>query len=898
MVTGVSGSGKSSLVFDTLYAEGHRRYVESLSSYARQFLARLQKPDVDYITGLSPAIAIEQRVNTSNPRSTVGSTTEIVDYLRLLYARIGRTFSPISGEEVTHHTVTDVVAHLLGRPAGARLYLLAQLPPSPRSLKEELTIALQKGFLRVWDGDAPRAIEDILAGDAPFVPPALTLVIDRFVAAPEADEDFVHRMADSVQTAFNEGVGECAVYETGLGYTYFSERFEKDGLSFELPSVQLFNSNNSYGACPTCEGFGRVMGIDESLVVPDPSLSVYGGAVAPWRGATLGTYLDAFVASAVAYNFPIHRPYYQLTPEEKQLLWRGNSRVVGIDDFFADVHRQSHKVQYRVLAARYRGYTTCPECHGSRLRKEASYVKIDGQALTDLLPLAVADLAAVFPTLQLTPHEEAVAQRLLTEITTRLRYLLDVGLGYLQLDRKVNTLSGGETQRINLATSLGSNLTGSLYILDEPSIGLHPRDGDRLIGILKHLRALGNTVIVVEHDEALMRQADYLIDMGPLAGEHGGEVIAHGTVPEVLASPASLTAQYLSGERRVPVPAHRRTPTGWLKLAGARAHNLKDVTAAFPLGVFTVVTGVSGSGKSTLVRQILYPALLRQLGGHGERPLAHENLGGDLARVTHVELVDQNAIAKNVRSNPVTYVGAYDAIRELMAAQPAAKDRGLKALHFSFNVQGGRCETCQGEGYTTVEMQFLPDIKLLCDTCKGKRFKDLVLEVAYQGKTTYDILQLTVDDAIAFFEGAKKVQQRLQKLADVGLGYVRLGQSTSTLSGGEAQRLKLASFLDRKEDGHTVYFFDEPTTGLHVHDIHLLLQVFYRLVEQGNTVVVIEHNLDVIQCADWVLDLGPEGGAAGGELLYAGAPEGLLEVEGSYTAQYLAPKLRPALPVV
>lgn len=892
VVTGVSGSGKSSLVFDTLYAEGHRRYVESLSSYARQFLARLQKPEVDFIHGLSPAIAIEQRVSTSNPRSTVGSTTEILDYLRLLYARIGRTISPVSGQEVIRHTVTDVVNHLTSQPPGTRMYLLADIPQSDRDLKQELEIALQKGFLRVWDGVSSREVEEILQGTSPFVTPRLTLVIDRFVASDgEVDEDFLHRMADSVQTAFNEGHGDCLVVAQGLGVTRFSERFELDGLTFEVPSVQLFNFNNSYGACPTCEGFGRVMGIDESLVVPDPTLSVFDGAVSPWRGAMLSAYQQRFMQQAVVHDFPIHRSYNQLTKKEKDLLWHGRPDVEGIDHFFEEVRRQSHKVQYRVLAARYRGYTTCPECAGSRLRKEASYVQIDGWPITRLMGMSVKELAQIFPTLQLTEHERQVADRLYAEITTRLQYLLDVGLGYLHLDRKMSTLSGGETQRINLATSLGSNLTGSLYILDEPSIGLHPRDGERLIKILKHLRRLGNSVIVVEHDEALMRAADVLLDMGPLAGELGGEVVAIGAPEALTAHPESLTARYLRADLDVPAPTHRRTPTGWLKLRGASEHNLQQVDADFPLGTFTVVTGVSGSGKSTLVRQILYPLLLRHIGGHGERPGAYADFLGDTDRVKHVELVDQSAIGKNVRSNPVTYVGAYDAIRELFASQPAAKDRGLRALHFSFNVQGGRCETCQGEGFTTVEMQFLPDIKLLCETCQGKRFKDLVLEVTYEDRSIYDVLQMTVHEALDFFRDAKKVVQRLQKLADVGLGYVRLGQSTSTLSGGEAQRLKLASFLDRKEDGGTVYFFDEPTTGLHFHDVALLMQVFYRLVEQGNTVIVIEHNLDVIKCADWLIDLGPEGGDAGGQLLYAGTPEGLLGVEGSYTAQYLAPKL-------
>lgn len=929
--TGVSGSGKSSLVFDTLYAEGHHRYVESLSAYARQFLARMQKPDVDFIHGLSPAIAIEQRVISSNPRSTVGSVTEILDYLRLLFARVGRTFSPVSGREVTSDTVTSVVNHIQTQPAGSRVYLLCDVPYGDRDPIKELELTLQKGFSRVWDGPAAHTegatggravdIEALLAGQDVLqhrTPGILTLLIDRFAVSSEQDEDFQHRIADSVSTAFNEGNGSCRVVvelkdrgdrgdredisdNQGLLshlsplslLSSFSERFEMDGIVFERPTMQLFNFNNSYGACPTCEGFGRIIGYDPDLIVPDKNKSVFDGAIAPWKGATLGNWQKEFIAQADAFDFPVHRPYWQLTPQQIKLLWDGNRQVAGINDFFKDVESQFHKIQYRVIAARYRGYTTCPECGGSRLRKEALYVKVADKTIADFLALSVADMSAQFDAMQLPAHEQQIATRLLTEIRSRLHYLLEVGLGYLNLSRKVSTLSGGETQRINLATSLGSNLTGSLYILDEPSIGLHPRDSDRLIGVLENLRNLGNTVIVVEHDEAVMQRADFLVDVGPQAGEHGGHIVATGVYDDIVHNPASLTGKYLSGEVEIKVPAQRRKPIGYITLSGAREHNLKDVTARFPLGVLAVITGVSGSGKSTLVKQVFHPALQRALGHQtSEKPGEHNEIAGDIKLVNHVELVDQNAIGKNVRSNPVTYVGAYDLIRDLFASQPAAKDRQLKPASFSFNVAGGRCETCQGEGQVTVAMQFLPDIKLTCETCGGKRFKDVVLEVQHHGKNIFDVLNLSVDEALGFFLDKPKIAARLQKLLDVGLGYVRLGQSTSTLSGGEAQRLKLASFLDKgNADTHTLYIFDEPTTGLHFADVDRLLQVFYRLVDQGNTVMVIEHNLEVIKCADWLLDIGPEGGDDGGNLLYEGPTDGLLAVDASYTAHYLRGKL-------
>ncbi len=890
--TGVSGSGKSSLVFDTLYAEGHRRYVESLSAYARQFLSRMQKPDVDFIHGLSPAIAIEQRVSSSNPRSTVGTITEVLDYLRLLFARIGVTYSPISGEPVTCHTVSDVVDHIANQPEGSRIYLLARIPPTPkRSTRQELEIALQKGFSRIWTPTGAQDLEDLLAAEKKPKLEDVVLLIDRFVAEAFTEE-FLQRMADSVQTAFNEGHGRCQVLVEGQPQVEFSELFELDGISFEKPSVQLFNFNNSYGACPTCEGFGRVVGIDEDLVIPDKNLSVYDDAVACWKGNTLSAWQRDFITAATKFKFPIHRAYHDLSTKERDLLWQGNAEVSGINDFFKHVESQSHKVQYRVLAARYRGYATCPDCLGSRLRKDALYVKIDGYNLAQFVAMSIAQMYVAMSEIKLTEHQRQVSDRILLEITSRLRYLQEVGLGYLNLNRKVSTLSGGEMQRINLSTSLGSNLTGSLYILDEPSIGLHPRDSDRLTRIMLNLRTLGNSVLVVEHDESIMRHADHIVDVGPLAGEHGGEIVFSGQYADLLSQSASYTGRYLSGDLSIAVPAFRRKASGWVHLRGARENNLKNVDFSLPLGVLTVVTGVSGSGKSTIVKQILHPALLRHLGlPSAEKPGEFRALEGDMDRIETIEMIDQQSIGKNVRSNPVTYVGAYDAIRDLFANLPAARDRQLKPLHFSFNVTGGRCETCQGEGLTTVQMQFLPDIKLTCDTCNGKRFKQMVLEVQYNGKSIYEVLELTVEEAVKFFEGKNKIVSRLQKLMDVGLSYVRLGQSTSTLSGGEAQRLKLASFLDKQNEQHTLYLFDEPTTGLHFHDVNRLLQVLYRLVAEGNTVLVIEHNLDVMKCADWLIDLGPEGGDKGGELLYAGVPEGIVNFARSYTAQYLAPKL-------
>lgn len=898
VVTGVSGSGKSSLVFDTLYAEGHRRYVESLSSYARQFLSRMEKPEVDFIKGLSPAIAIEQRTITSNPRSTVGSVTEILDYLRLLFARIGQVISPYSGQEVSRDSITDVVEHLLAQPNDTRVYILTPQEPAPdRSLREELNINLQKGFTRLFHQGEVVEIEDLLnqypEDDTALeqaVETPLVLLIDRFKLREERTEEFHHRVADSLQTAYNEGNGRCRVRINDETAEY-SENFEENGIRFEQPTVALFNANNPFGACPVCEGFGRVMGIDEELVIPNKYISVKEGCVKPWQSVSQEWYQLQFENLAPEFGFRLDVPYADLSVAERELLWRGKDELKGIDDCFDEMEAQSYKVQYRVMLARYRGYTTCTACNGKRLREEALFVKIHGHDFGDLQGMAISELAQAFESIPFTDYERSVAGRIIHEIHSRLQYLLAVGVGYLQLDRRANTLSGGETQRINLATSLGSTLTGSLYILDEPSIGLHPRDNERLIEILESLRTLGNTVIVVEHDEAIMQKADFLVDMGPRAGEHGGQVVSSGRPETVLTDDHSLTAAYLSGRREVPLPDKRRQPEKFVQIIGAAQHNLRNIDVRFPLGALTVVTGVSGSGKTTLIKDILYPALARELEISSEKPGSHRQLELPRKSITHVEMVDQRAVGRNARSNPVTYVGAYDHIRELYGQQPAAKANRLKPGHFSFNVDGGRCESCQGDGYVTVSMQFLPDIQLVCDTCGGKRFKKMVLEVEYNQKNIYDVLEMTVTEALAFFEGQEKITHRLQQLVDVGLGYVRLGQSTSTLSGGEAQRLKLASFLNRKETEHTVYFFDEPTTGLHFDDIRVLMEALQRLVANGHTVIVVEHNLEVVKCADWVVDLGPDGGKAGGRLVYEGAPEGLLEVEASHTGRYLRDKL-------
>lgn len=902
VVTGVSGSGKSSLTMDTLFAEGQRRYAESLSAYARQFLMRMDKPDVDYIHGICPAIAIEQKVTTRTPRSTVGSMTEIYDYLRLFFARVGKTYSPKSGKEVKKDTVSDVVDFVKTLRTGTKVQFIVPLVTRyGRSVAEELNILLQKGFSRIYAPDLdekPIRIED--ATDIPENPELsaelkiklpkkhLYLLIDRIVVKKDFDEDDIHRMADSIQTGFYESEGECYVETDGKDLHVFNNRFEADGMVFEEPTPNLFSFNNPYGACPQCEGFGQVLGIDADLVIPDKSLSVYEGAVACWRGDKMSEWQASFIRNAAKFSFPIHKAVADLSESEYRLLWEGNSKVEGINDFFKMVEQNLYKVQYRVMQARYRGRTTCPTCNGGRLRPEAMYVKIQGTTIADLMFMPSGDLYEWFQKLKLSDHELSVGRRILIEINQRMKTLLDVGLGYLTLSRLANTLSGGESQRIQLTKFLGSNLTDSLYILDEPSIGLHSRDTERLINVLKSLRDLGNTVVVVEHDEMMMREADYIIDMGPLASHLGGEVVAAGPYDKIIKNKASLTGQYLSGAMHIDVPKIKRKPRGKIRIEGCRQHNLKNVDADFPLNVLCVVTGVSGSGKTTLVKQTLYPALQKHYGEGADRPGQHKQLSGDLHSIGHVEMVDQNPIGKSSRSNPVTYIKAYDEIRKLYAKQPLAKMRGYAEKHFSFNTDGGRCDTCKGEGEVIVEMQFLADVHLLCETCKGKRFKDDVLEVTYRGKSVYDVLEMSVDESIEFFKDEKKLAAALQPLSDVGLGYVKLGQSSDTLSGGEAQRVKLASFLGKgKVKEKVLFIFDEPTTGLHMHDIKKLLGSFDALIEQGHSIIVIEHNTDVIKSADWVLDLGPEGGAGGGYLLYEGVPEGLKAVKESYTGQYI-----------
>jgi len=892
VVTGVSGSGKSSLTMDTLFAEGQRRYAESLSAYARQFLMRMDKPDVDYIHGICPAIAIEQKVTTRTPRSTVGSMTEVLDYLRLLYARIGKTYSPVSGREVKKDSVTDVVDFVKQLPVGARVQFIVPLVLRyQRSLTDELNILMQKGFSRIYVPsleERPIRIEDVIEAPSGVEHHNINLLIDRIVVKEQFDEDDLHRLGDSIQTAFYESEGECHVEVDGKQTHTFNNRFEADGILFDEPTPNMFSFNNPYGACPKCEGFGQVLGIDEDLVIPDKSLSVYEGAVACWRGEKMSEWQQAFMRSASKADFPIHKPIADLTKAEYELLWHGNRNVSGIDDFFAMVEQNLYKVQYRVMQARYRGRTSCPECKGSRLRKEALYVKVANRPISDLMTMPADELAAWLLSLKLSEHDMTIARRIMTEVNQRMKTLLDVGLGYLTLSRQANTLSGGESQRIQLTRFLGSNLTDSLYILDEPSIGLHSRDTERLIGVLKSLRDLGNTVVVVEHDDMMMREADHIIDMGPLASYLGGEVVATGHYTELMANDASLTGKYLSGALSVKPPAVRRKPAGNIRIEGCRQNNLKNVSAEIPLNVLCVVTGVSGSGKTTLIKQTLYPALMKHFGESSDKPGTFRSLGGDLDSIGMVEMVDQNPIGKSSRSNPVTYIKAYDEIRKLYARQPLSKMRGFEEKHFSFNTDGGRCDTCKGEGEVVVEMQFLADVHLQCEACKGRRFKDEVLEVTYRGKNIYDILELGVDQAIAFFADEKKLSTALQPLSDVGLGYVKLGQSSDTLSGGEAQRVKLASFLGRgKAKEKLLFIFDEPTTGLHFHDISKLLQSFDALIEQGHSVVVIEHNTDVIRCADWVLDLGPEGGIGGGKLLYAGPPEGLKKVKDSYTGRYM-----------
>jgi len=889
VITGLSGSGKSSLAFDTLYAEGQRRYVESLSSYARQFLGKLDKPKVDYIKGIAPAIAIEQKVNSTNPRSTVGTTTEIYDYLKLLYARIGKTISPISGNEVKKHSVSDVMDHIKGIQVDTKLLLLA-----PITIKEErdpiksLELFSKQGYARIkYNGEVIRidqAPKDIGR--------EFDLVVDRIIV--KDDEDFLNRLANAVDNAFFEGKGQCAIenLET-MEIRSFSNQFELDGIKFLEPNVHLFSFNNPYGACPKCEGYGDVIGIDEDLVIPNTALSVYENAVFPWRGESMGWYRDQLVNSAYKFDFPIHKPWFELSEEQKQLVWEGNEHFIGIHKFFEQLEEKSYKIQNRVMLSRYRGKTKCSVCKGKRLRVEANYVKVGGKSISELIELPIRRLMPFFEELQLSEHDAAIANRLLKEINARLDFLDKVGLSYLSLNRKSNTLSGGESQRINLATSLGSSLVGSMYILDEPSIGLHPKDTENLIEVLKSLRNLGNTVIVVEHDEDIMKAADEIIDIGPEAGTLGGRVVATGNMEAILKSD-SLTASYLNGTMEISVPKERRNSKHYIQIKGARENNLKNIDVTFPLNMLTVITGVSGSGKSTLVKKILYPSILKEVGGYGEKAGQFTSMEGKYAHIKHVEFVDQNPIGRSSRSNPVTYIKAYDDIRSLFASQKLSKLRGYQAKHFSFNVDGGRCEKCKGEGEITVEMQFMADVHLECDVCNGKRFKKDILEVQFEGKNIDDILNLTIDDAIEHFKIHKqdKIVAKLQPLQDVGLGYVTLGQSSSTLSGGEAQRIKLASFLVK---GHTkekaLFIFDEPTTGLHFHDIKKLLKSFDELIDKGHSIIVIEHNIELIKCADYIIDLGPEGGELGGQLMAEGTPEELVQNKESFTAKYLKGKI-------
>lgn len=901
VITGLSGSGKSSLAFDTLYAEGQRRYVESLSAYARQFLGRMAKPECDAISGLPPAIAIEQKVNTRNPRSTVGTSTEIYDYMRLLFARVGRTFSPVSGREVRRESVDDVLAHIASLPEGTRIAITAPVVlPEGRLFATQLEVYFKAGYSRLYREGDFIDIEELMASDTvPETADGYSLLVDRTVASSDKEE--VSRMADSLETAFFEGHGELDLVvfgEEGPETRRYNTRFEADGITFIEPSESMFNFNNPYGACPRCEGFGKTIGIDERLVIPNSDLSLFEDCVVCWRGEKMSEYKREFISYAVPLGFPIHRAYRDLTPEQRDLLWNGvkGHRDVSINGFFEWIATQQHKIQYRVMLARYRGKTLCPECHGSRLRSEASYVKVAGKSITELVTMSVADLLAWFENLSLDARESKIAERLLIEIKNRLNFLTNVGLGYLTLDRLSNTLSGGESQRINLATSLGSSLVGSMYILDEPSIGLHSRDNDRLIGVLRRLQRLGNTVVVVEHDEEIMRRADYIVDVGPAAGRLGGEIIYQGPVDGLESAEKSYTRRYLDGELSIPVPRTHRRSSSYIEVKGASEHNLKNIDVRFPLGLMTVVTGVSGSGKSTLVRDILYKAVGRRLGEDVGTPGQYSSLGGDLGRIGAVEFVDQNPIGRSSRSNPATYLKAYDAIRKLFADQPLSVQMGFTAGHFSFNAEGGRCEECKGEGTITIEMQFMADITVECEACHGKRFKPEILEVECRGKNISDVLDMTVDEAIEFFSQSKgsdekKIVSRLQPLHDVGLGYIKLGQSSSTLSGGENQRVKLAFFLSQEKPVHTLFIFDEPTTGLHFHDIHTLMDSFDRLISRGHTIVIIEHNLDVIKCADHIIDIGPEAGDAGGCVVATGTPEEIAACPDSITGRYLRDKL-------
>ncbi|MFL3661868.1 MAG: excinuclease ABC subunit UvrA [Polaribacter sp.] len=891
VITGLSGSGKSSLAFDTLYAEGQRRYVESLSSYARQFLGKLHKPKVDYIKGIAPAIAIEQKVNSTNPRSTVGTSTEIYDYIKLLFARIGKTFSPISGKEVKKDTVSDVINFIKKYDSNTKLLLLSPVTiDEKRDLKTVLQVLEQQGYARLKWNDTVHRIADF--PQEKFKGEPLFLVVDRVVT--KEDEDFYNRLADAVQTAFFEGKGTCFIESiTDQKIAEFSNKFALDGLSFLEPNTHLFSFNNPYGACPTCEGYGNVIGIDKDLVVPNTGLSIFEDAIFPFKTPSYLHYKEHLIEVAYQFDLPIHKPWFELSEKQKELVWNGNSSFRGIHHFFSVLEEKSYKIQNRVMLSRYRGKTKCTTCNGKRLRDETNYVKINEKNISDLVALPLDELAAFFASLQLDIHQEKIGKRLLTEINNRLQFLTDVGLNYLTINRTSNTLSGGESQRINLATSLGSSLVGSMYILDEPSIGLHPKDTERLIRVLKELRNLGNTVIVVEHDEDIMKEADYIIDIGPEAGTFGGHVVAEGDFKAILKSD-SLTAKYLNEDLKIEVPTKRRSTLNRIEIIGARENNLQNIDVTFPLNCLSVITGVSGSGKSTLVKNILYPILQKKLIGHGNKIGQHTAIKGDFDTLKHVEFIDQNPIGRSSRSNPVTYIKAYDDIRALFSNQKLSTIRNYKPKHFSFNVEGGRCEVCKGEGEVTIEMQFMADVHLECDVCNGKRFKKEVLEVKYDGKSIDDILNLTIDDAVAFFSEnlVTKIAQKLKPLQDVGLGYVQLGQSSSTLSGGEAQRIKLASFLVK---GHTkdkaLFIFDEPTTGLHFHDIKKLLASFNALIEKGHSIVVIEHNIELIKCADYIIDLGPEGGKNGGNLIFQGTPEKLAKNKKSHTAKYLAEKL-------
>jgi excinuclease ABC subunit A len=902
VVTGLSGSGKSSLAFDTLYAEGQRRYVESLSAYARQFLGRIDKPDVDMISGIPPAIAIEQKVNTRNPRSTVGTSTEIYDYLKLLYARIGKTYSPVSGKRVKRHSVTDVVNFIHDMGSGEEVVVLSPYVfDEGRNVGDHLKLLLKQGITRVQSPEGYTRVEDMLKQESLPQPGSLIrIVIDRF--SVQLDEDSLSRYADSVQTAFSLGKGKCQLsvrMEGNDTICVFSDSFEADGIRFEEPDVHMFSFNNPLGACPLCEGYGRVIGIDEELVIPNKSLSVYDDTIVCWKGEKMSRWKEKLIMQAPKFDFPVHKPYYQLDPDQRRLLWTGNRYFRGLDAFFRHLEDKKYKIQYRVMLSRYRGKTTCPECMGTRLKKEASWVKVNRKSIQELVMMPASELLEFFNTLRLSKHESEVSERIVRELRNRIGYLVQVGLGYLTLNRLSSTLSGGESQRINLATSLGSSLVGSLYILDEPSIGLHPRDTHMLIGVLKNLQNLGNTVIVVEHDEEIIRASDQIIDMGPMAGRLGGEVIFQGPVKKLDPGSGSLTAKYLLGLERIEIKGKRRKWNNYIEVLGARQNNLKGINVRFPLNTMTVVTGVSGSGKSSLVRDILCPALLKRFGAHGDKPGNHDLLQGDFQMLDGVEMVDQNPIGKSSRSNPVTYLKAYDEIRKLFSEQQASVIQGFKASHFSFNIDGGRCEECQGEGMIKVEMQFMADVYLVCDSCHGKRFKDDILEVRYREKNIYEILELTVDEAIEFFgqpgggTTGRRIVERLKPLADVGLGYVKLGQSSSTLSGGESQRVKLASFLSKEGSGkHLLFLFDEPTTGLHFHDIRKLLDAFRELIAKGHSLVIIEHNLEIIKSADWIIDLGPGGGEAGGNLIFAGTPEDLVRDEHSHTGKYLKAKLQ------